>query len=79
MLMNREQVVEAEGRLEVSLRALKPLPPIVDTSHLKPLADLQSGEELAGEKRKGRSTRGWRRGWGEASFRFCVDSHRRAG
>eukprot|EP00752_Nemacystus_decipiens_P017765 g15927.t2 len=42
------KVLEAEGRLEVSLRAPKPLPPIVDTSTLKPLADLKRGEELAG-------------------------------
>ncbi|CAM9593841.1 unnamed protein product [Scytosiphon promiscuus] len=42
------KVIAAEGRLEVSLRAPKPLPPIVDTSHLKPLAGLQTGDELAG-------------------------------
>ncbi|CBJ31572.1 conserved unknown protein [Ectocarpus siliculosus] len=42
------KVIEAEGRLEVSLRAPKPLAPIVDTSTLKPLADLKHGEELTG-------------------------------
>eukprot|EP00903_Cladosiphon_okamuranus_P019672 g18081.t2 len=42
------KVIEAEGRLEVSLRAPKTLAPIVDTSNLKPLADLKRGQELTG-------------------------------
>ncbi|CAN0150451.1 unnamed protein product [Pylaiella littoralis] len=42
------KVINAEGRLEVSLRAPKPLAPITDTSTLKPLAELKRGEELMG-------------------------------
>lgn len=58
----RDQVIVAEGRLEVSLRAPKPLPPIEDTSNLKPLADLKRGEELAGAGVPVVGLIGWARG-----------------